>query len=250
MDGVVSHSGWAVAGVLGLAFVPLGVSDGGVSVGGRTVESLLAHPVSVAAMGELAGGSGCVAGGRLYVGGGAVEMDTYPTVDGDDFWAWIRNDEFYSGEWATWPLLPGWSLGRRDCEVCVGEGGGLHRGEYPPGSGVQEAWEDCPRCHGAGGFPVLLRPCPEAPWHEETLRQHVGGECPSCSSSWPGFVEVRNPVSYERCPNAERYWVTRDEIPPDAEWATVLMLWCDCHGAGGMVPVDDDNADGFVEVTG
>ena len=61
----------------------------------------------------------------------------------------------------TFSLLPGsdWydfggvAIQADPCGNCGGKGGGLHRGEYPPGSGVQELWEDRPKCHGLGVIP-------------------------------------------------------------------------------------------------
>ena len=54
-------------------------------------------------------------------------------------------------------LPPGWRLDRQDCPTCEGSGKCVLLLEE---GGESDPFQ-CDRCFGAGGFPVLMRPCDE-----------------------------------------------------------------------------------------
>ena len=99
------------------------------------------------------------------------------------------------GTYALVPLLPGWELQQEDCTKCDGEGSvpcSCGCNDFEGGTTHHDLV--CPSCHGAGGWPVLYRPCDVC--EGEGTQLHIEGthrvEClaPGCVD---GLVRVDTP---------------------------------------------------------
>jgi len=96
------------------------------------------------------------------------------TVNGIRCLGWDDEDPCVPGRIAMFPLLDGWELRDDPCRACGGLGVRLCLGPECThvdgnvwhGPGCPDDYEDgpivpdpCPVCRGAGGWPVLYRPC-------------------------------------------------------------------------------------------
>jgi len=116
------------------------------------------------------------------------QMDQYPTARVDD--RGIQATAFIpDGLYGLVPLLDGWGLGRRDCWACGGTG------ELEPPKSPNTLTARCPACFGAGGVPVLRRPCEVCYGTNIVLTARDDGRPPDRRPCWGcegGYMEVDN----------------------------------------------------------
>jgi hypothetical protein len=132
-------------------------------------------------------------------------MDTYPTidgciehvrammtVDGDECLGWDMENRCVHGKIALVPLPEGWRLVNEPCRTCGGCGCELWCAKDEPfyrEVGCVGSIE-CPTCFGAGGFPLLQRPC-DCGCHRTDTKHYDGKVC--CVSGWVNVRPTGNP---------------------------------------------------------